>query len=53
MEEIDIDEESLAYLGETGQQTSLRYIGFLPRCYCLVSYYRLFPMHIHIHRGIS
>jgi len=53
VEEIDIDEESLAYLGEIGQQTSLRYIGFLPRCYCLVSYYRLFPMHIHIHRGIS
>jgi len=25
VEEIDIDEESLAYLGEIGQQTSLRY----------------------------
>jgi DNA helicase TIP49 (TBP-interacting protein) len=24
VEEIDIDEESLAYLGEIGQQTSLR-----------------------------
>ena len=25
VEEIDIDEDSLAYLGEVGQQTSLRY----------------------------
>ena len=25
VEEIDIDEESLAFIGEVGQQTSLRY----------------------------
>jgi DNA helicase TIP49 (TBP-interacting protein) len=25
VEEIDIDEDSLAFLGEVGQQTSLRY----------------------------
>lgn len=29
VEEIDIDEESLAFLGEIGQQTSLRYDSWL------------------------
>jgi DNA helicase TIP49 (TBP-interacting protein) len=30
VEDIDIDEESLAFLGEVGQQTSLRYGS----CFC-------------------
>jgi hypothetical protein len=33
VEEIDIDEESLAYLGEIGQQTSLR-LDFFLSFYC-------------------